>query len=327
MATLIETTSPDAERAPFLPLSSLDALWFQVAGTLCNLRCNHCFISCSPENHTLGLMKFQQFKPYLDEAVQYGVKEFYFTGGEPFINPEIFEILEATLVVGPATVLTNATRFTEEKIVRLAGMRDASPYSLELRVSIDGFSPETNDPIRGPGTFDQAMNGVRLLVAAGFLPIITSMRSWEMHQDDEFLREFKLRLAAIGYTRPRMKLLPALKIGQEAKRDHGYGKYEFVTEAMMAGYDETQLLCHNSRIVSDRGVHVCPILVDQPDARLGATMRDALKGYRLRHQACITCYRYGALCSNASSGSLEGNRLARSGPGANPALGATPTQN
>jgi len=318
----------DSDRPPFLPLEALDTLWFQVAGTLCNLRCNHCFISCSPENHTLGLMNFDQFKPYLDEAVQYGVKEFYFTGGEPFINPEIFEILEATLVVGPATVLTNATRFSEEKVTCLAAMRDSSEYSLELRVSIDGFSAETNDPIRGAGTFVQAMDGVRMLVGAGFLPIITSMRSWEIHEDDEFLREFKARLWEIGYTRPRMKLLPSLKIGQEAVRDHGYGKYEFVTEAMMVGYDETQLLCHNSRVVSDRGVHVCPILVDRPDARLGTTMRDALNGYHLRHQACITCYRFGALCSNATSQSVETARLSgRVGSEANPALGSTPLQN
>lgn len=317
----------DLERSPFLPLSSLDALWFQVSGTLCNLRCSHCFISCAPDNHTLGLMRFAHFKPYLDEAVRYGVKEYYFTGGEPFINPDIFDILEATLAAGPATVLTNATRFTEEKIARLASMRDASNYSLELRVSIDGFSPEKNDPIRGAGTFNRAMEGVRFLVEKGFLPIITSMRSWEIHQDDEFLREFRARLAAIGYTRPRMKLLPALKIGQEAKRDHGYGRDEFVTEQMMVRYDATQLLCHNSRVVSDRGVHVCPILVDRADARLGATLNDALNGYRLRHHACITCYQFGALCSNASASPLENTRLTRSDSGANPALGKTPIEN
>jgi MoaA/NifB/PqqE/SkfB family radical SAM enzyme len=300
----------ESERPPFLPLNALDTLWFQVAGTLCNLRCNHCFISCAPDNQTLGMMTLEQFKPYLDESVKYGVKEYYFTGGEPFINPDIFEILEATLAFGPATVLTNATRFTGEKIARLAEMRDTSDYSLELRVSIDGFSPETNDPIRGEGTFALAMNGVRLLVVAGFLPIITSMRWWPMHEDDEFLREFKARLAEIGYTRPRMKLLPSLRIGQEALRDHGYDKHEFVTEEMMRGYDETQLLCHNSRVVSDRGVHVCPILVDQPDARLGTRLEDSLKGYRLRHQACTTCYTFGALCSNATSQNIEGTRLA-----------------
>ncbi len=324
----VTLTSPPTEqdRPPFLPLTSLDAVWFQVSGTLCNLRCNHCFISCAPDNHTLGLMSFTQFQPHLADSVRLGVKEYYFTGGEPFINPEIFEILEATLAVGPATVLTNATRFDDEKVATLVRLREASDYTLELRVSIDGFSPETNDPIRGPGTFARAMEGVRLLVAAGFLPIITSMRSWPMREDDEFLREFKERLAEVGYTRPRMKLLPSLKIGQEALRDHPYGKYEFITEEMMHGYDVEQLLCHNSRVVSDRGVQVCPILVDRPDANLGSTLEEGMKGYRLRHHACITCYRFGALCSNAGSQGLESTRLARSGSEANPALGAAPNE-
>jgi sulfatase maturation enzyme AslB (radical SAM superfamily) len=296
----------DKIRFPYLPLTSLDTLWFQVAGTLCNLRCHHCFISCSPENHTFGLMTLDQVKSYLDESVKFGVKEYYFTGGEPFINPEIFEILEATLAIGPATVLTNATRFNEEKIARLARIAATSIYSLELRVSIDGFSPETNDPIRGEGTFVKAIEGLRLLVAHGFLPIITSMRSWPIQDDEMFLAEFKKRLAGIGYTRPRLKLLPSLKIGQEALRDHGYTQHEFVSQEMMVGYDESQLLCHNSRVVSDRGVHVCPILVDRADARLGDSLADACKGYKLRHQACSTCYTFGALCSNASGQALEG---------------------
>ena len=303
----------DDEKPPFLPLSSLDALWFQVAGTLCNLRCNHCFISCAPDNRTLGMMTFAQFKPYLNDAVARGVKEYYFTGGEPFINPEIFDMLEATLAAGPATVLTNATRFDESNVTRLVRLSADSEYTLELRVSIDGFSAATNDSIRGAGTFDLAMSGVRLLVSAGLLPIITAVRSWPIEADDHFLHEFKASLAEVGYTRPRMKLLPSLKIGQEALRDRGYGEHEYVTEHMMQGYDESQLLCHSSRVVSELGVHVCPILVDQPDALLGKTLVDGLRGYHLRHQACITCYRYGALCSNAGAQSLEHNRLARMG--------------
>src|ERR1700747_2542927 len=138
---------------PILQLDHLDTLWFQVAGTLCNLRCNHCFISCSPENHTLGMMTFDQFLPHLQDAVQLGVKELYFTGGEPFANRDLLKILEATLQVGPATVLTNATLFSPRVVNALGSVRDASIYSLELRVSMDGFSPETNDPIRGAGTF------------------------------------------------------------------------------------------------------------------------------------------------------------------------------
>jgi uncharacterized Fe-S cluster-containing radical SAM superfamily protein len=291
---------PDQPRFPLLPLASLDTVWFQVAGTLCNLRCNHCFISCAPDNHTLGLIDVEDFKTRLAESVQLGVKEYYFTGGEPFIHPHIFDILDATLAVGPATVLTNATRLTDDKAARLAALRDVSRFSLELRVSIDGFSAETNDPIRGEGTFALALRGLRALVAHDFLPIITAMRSWPIEDDEATLAGFKRVLAEIGYARPRLKLLPSLKIGQEALRNGGYDRHDFITEEMMTDYDATLLLCHNSRVVTDRGVFVCPILVDQPGARLGESLHDARQPFRLRFQACSTCYQYGALCSNAT---------------------------
>jgi MoaA/NifB/PqqE/SkfB family radical SAM enzyme len=260
-------------------------------------------------------MNFDQVLPYLVEAAHLGVKEFYFTGGEPFINPDLPKILEATLQIGPATVLTNATLFNSGLVDELAEMRDASKYSLELRVSIDGFCPETNDPIRGPGTFKRAMRGIKLLLDGAFLPIITAMRSWPIEEDEAQLWGFKNSLAAAGYRYPRIKLLPSLKIGQEALRDHGYSEHDYITESMMVGYDTGQLMCFNSRIVSARGVHVCPILVDQPDSYLGKRFSDAKPAFRLSHQACMTCYRYGALCSNASSAaaSLEKMRISRLG--------------
>jgi len=294
------TLMSDRSRFPLLPLGSLDTVWFQIAGTLCNLRCHHCFISCAPDNHTLELISLDDFHRHLAEAARLGVKEYYFTGGEPFIHPQILDILEAALAVGPVTVLTNATRLNDEKAARLAALHNGSIYSLELRVSIDGFSAETNDPIRGAGTFDLAMRGLRALVAHHFLPIITAMRSWPIDQDEQTLAAFKRALAEIGYLRPRLKLLPSLKIGQEAARTGGYETHDFITEEMMSGYDAALLLCHNSRVVTDRGVFVCPILVDQPSARLGESLHHAMQPFRLRHQACSTCYRYGALCSNAT---------------------------
>jgi AdoMet-dependent heme synthase len=254
-------------------------------------------------------MSFEKVVPYLEEAAQVGVKEFYFTGGEPFINPDLSKMLEATLKIGPATVLTNATLFSSELVKQLASLRDTSIYSLEFRVSIDGFSPETNDPIRGPGTFKRAMRGVKLLLDGGFLPIITAMRSWPIEQDEAQLGKFKAALAGPGYRYPRIKLLPALKIGQEALRDHGYSQHDYVTKSMMLGYDRNQLMCSNSRIVSARGVHVCPILVDQADSILGKRLSDAKPAFELKYQACMTCYRYGALCSNASSAAAGFERM------------------
>ncbi|MEX0586988.1 MAG: radical SAM protein [Pirellulales bacterium] len=292
---------PAAASPPLVPLAHLDQLWFQVAGTLCNLTCHHCFISCSPTNHSFGMLTLADVRRALEESVPLGVKEYYFTGGEPFLNRELVPMLCETLDYGPATVLTNATVLRDEWLESLANTEAASPYSLEFRVSIDGFSPETNDPIRGEGTFARAMRGVRHLVAHGFLPILTAARTWPEEDEPGVVGRFAGVLRAAGYERPRIKILPLLRLGAEEHRSHGYQPDERVTTKMLAGFDHSQLICDHSRVVTDRGVYVCPILLDAPEARLGETLADSLGAYPLRHGACWTCYQYGAICSNPSS--------------------------
>jgi len=287
-----------ASAAPAVPLRHLDALWFQVAGTVCNLRCSHCFISCSPDNHTFEFLSLQEVLRWLRSSVAWGVKEYYFTGGEPFMNRDLPAMLEETLEIGPATVLTNATLLRPRVIEELSRTVSASDYSLEIRVSIDGPSPEANDPVRGEGTFVRAMNGVRLLLEHGFLPIITAAQVWEPDQDESVRLEFLDRLRAIGYDRPRLKIIPTLRIGRESRRTRAYDPDERVTAAMLEGFDDSRLLCSNTRIISSRGVHVCPILIEHPDSRLGDTLEEAAAPFTLRHQACYTCWLHGAICSN-----------------------------
>ena len=65
---------------PTISLSHLDELWFQVSGTLCNLTCNHCFISCSPTNKNFGFLSLAAVQTSLQESVNLGVKGYYFTG-------------------------------------------------------------------------------------------------------------------------------------------------------------------------------------------------------------------------------------------------------
>src|SRR5262249_28987347 len=276
--------------APEVALAHLDHLWFQVAGTLCNLTCRHCFISCSPHNRSFGFLDLAAVRRALDESVALAVKEYYFSGGEPFLNPDMVPILEQTLAYGPATVLTNGTVFKEDWLRRLRRAEDASPYSLEFRVSIDGPTQAENDPVRGPGTFDRAMRGVRQLLAHGFLPIITVARTQDDIDDAALYDGFVSMLRANGYDRPRVKILPTLRIGAEAERQRGYRKEERVTPEMMEGFDPGTLVCNYSRIVTDRGVYVCPILIEAPDAHLGATLDEAMTAYPLRHHACYTCY-------------------------------------
>src|SRR5688572_23027579 len=118
--------------APAVPLAHLDQLWFQVAGTLCNLTCTHCFISCSPHNDSFGFMTLAEVRRWLEESVRWGVNEYYFTGGEPFLNPDMTGILCEALNYGPATVLTNATVLKDDWLATLAAADGKSLYSLEF---------------------------------------------------------------------------------------------------------------------------------------------------------------------------------------------------
>lgn len=294
-----------AARAPLVELAALDHLWFQVTGTLCNLSCSHCFISCHPGNHRFGFLGLETVRRFLAESVALGVKEYYFTGGEPFLHPQMVEILEETLRIGPATVLTNGTVFREPAVRRMADAAERSRYSLEVRVSIDGPDPETNDPVRGTGTFEEAMRGVALLSRAGLLPIVTAVQTWEDSETPRVLRRFEEALRSAGCARPRVKVLPVLRIGMEEKRTRGYRDDERVTPEMLEGYDRDQLICSHSRMVTDRGVAVCPILIEAPDAHLGRTLAEARRPFALGHRACHTCWLHGAICSNPGSRSPE----------------------
>jgi MoaA/NifB/PqqE/SkfB family radical SAM enzyme len=287
-----------APNAPQVPCLGLDTVWFQVAGTLCNLTCRHCFISCSPTNHSHELMSRAEVRRYLDEAESLGVNDTYFTGGEPFLNREIVEILEDALRIGPSTVLTNATLITPERALALAAMSRGSRYSLEVRVSLDGPTPEMNDPIRGDGSFAATMAGLEELARAGIHPIVTVARTWAERDEEWVLAEFRSLLGSRGVTRPRLKVLPLFLLGREEGRTRGYGEEEMLTPEHMNGHDPWSLQCSTSRMVTSRGVMVCPILIDEPDARMGSTLTESLRAHPLAHGACHTCWATGATCRN-----------------------------
>lgn len=287
------------EEPPAVPLVALDQLWFQVAGTVCNLRCAHCFISCAPDNHSFWFMDRRQVQEALDESWDLGVREYYFTGGEPFMHRDMVAILSDALAYGPATVLTNATLLPPRRVVALAGVAERSRFSLEVRVSLDGVTPERNDVIRGAGAFSRAMQGLERLVEVGFLPIVTAMQSWPDTEMDHVLSDFQELLAGIGYRKARLKILPPLLIGEEARRSRGYAPTERVTHEMLHGFDLDQLLCTRARLVTAEGVYACPILLDHPSAHLGPSLaRAARTSVTLGESACYTCYLSGTICSN-----------------------------
>jgi sulfatase maturation enzyme AslB (radical SAM superfamily) len=284
-----------AEPAPRVRLASLDVLWFQVAGTLCNLACSHCFISCSPTNRTHEMLSLEDVERHLADAVRLGVKEYYFTGGEPFLNPDMEAILAATLAVGPASVLTNGLLLDPARCRRLTALAAGAEHSLDLRVSLDGYDAATNDAIRGEGSFGRAIEGVRNIAAAGLNPVLTVTEVHdEVASDTGKERLFEL-LRGLGIDKPRLKVLPVFRIGAEAERGGAYESWQRL-RAGDAGDGWDHLQCSSCRMVTGRGVWVCPILVNEPAGKMGERLADALGDYPLEHPACWTCHVYGVSC-------------------------------
>lgn len=282
---------------PEAPLAALDTVWFQVAGTICNLRCKHCFISCGPDNHRLPMMSFEQVRGYLDEARGLGVREYYFTGGEPFMNRDMMRILEVSLAQGPSSVLTNGVLIDARKAQTLRGLSDGSPYSLDLRISLDGYDAATNDPIRGGGTFERILAGVRRLATAGLNPVITVTEACDDARTREGRTRFLDFLRQVGLTQPRLKIMPLLRMGAEQGRDRGYHPWESLAGHTLTEEDLALLQCSTCRMVGAKGVYVCPILVDEAEGRMGETLQETLRPYRLAHAACYTCKVEGLSCA------------------------------
>ena len=279
---------------PLQRLEHLDALWVQVAGTLCNLRCAHCFVSCGPDEKRHGMMERGEVAGRVAEALALGVREFYFTGGEPFLHPELLEILGETLASAPCTVLTNGTLFSAARLRALRSLSDGSRYSLEIRVSLDGLGAAEHDRFRGAGAFERTMAGLRGLDAHGLLPIVTITRT--DGEDPLALAErARVMLKAAGLARPRLKLLPMFRLGRERQRSGGYDAAETLAGAAFA---PPGLQCASVRAVTSRGVFVCPLLVDEPGGRMAGTLAAALGPFELSHGACFTCAVTGMTCGN-----------------------------
>jgi MoaA/NifB/PqqE/SkfB family radical SAM enzyme len=296
MSLPLVVNEPGAGHAPVAPFLRLSALWIQITGTWCNLECTHCINASGPTDPWLKPIAPETARAAIREADGLGVKEIYFTGGEPFLHGEIVALLADALAVAPTTVLTNGTLIDPVMADRLAGLARDAAYSLEIRVSLDDTVPEKNDRIRGAGAFGKAVHAIQLLHERGLLPIVTAteITSHEHAGGRGMYERFRGFLAGLGIEKPRVKIMPLFALGRSSRAG---GRR--LTEEDLEGFDRGTLQCSESRVVADGGVYACPILAGLPGAKLSdggleASFRDA----PLYHPSCVTCHVTGMTCKN-----------------------------
>ena len=176
-----DTTAMGEARAS-VALQKLDTLWINT-GTLCNITCVNCYIESSPTNDRLVYITAAETRGLLDEIAELGLPttEIGFTGGEPFMNPDMLEMLEDALSRGfRGLVLTNAMQPMQRPKIKagLSRLRETHGDKLILRVSLDHYTADLHETERGPNTFERTLTGIDWLTGNGFSVAIAGRSVW-----------------------------------------------------------------------------------------------------------------------------------------------------
>lgn len=275
----MSTTGPTT-----LAIERLHELWVHT-GTACNLSCPFCHEGSKPGDTRIAAPTLAQLAPLLDEATARGVQRFAFTGGEPLILKGILDILLHALQRAPALVLTNGTAPFIRRAHQLAQLR-AAPHALTFRVSIDWPDEARHDAGRGLKNFRKALEGLRLLHAAGFAVGIT--RQIAADEDAALVNaQFRqlLRRQRLPEDLPIVALPELGALGSTLAA--------VATQRPMAA-SAAAPACTRSRMLLLRDgalrLHACPLTDDAPRFDTGATLEAALAArVTPDHPRCALC--------------------------------------
>jgi uncharacterized radical SAM superfamily Fe-S cluster-containing enzyme len=286
-------------------LRRLRTLWFNT-GTLCNIACRNCYIESSPTNDRLMYITREEVSVYLEELHRDGwdTEEIGFTGGEPFMNPEIFEILEDCLSRGfRVLVLTNAMRPMQRprSKERLLDLNRRFGSKLTIRVSLDHFTAERHEDERGPGTFKPTLNGLIWLARNGFCVKVAGRTMWNEDISTEragYAELFAEHSIKIDAGEPaQLVLFPEMDAAADVP--------EISTHCWeLLGKSPADVMCATSRmVVKHKGSHApavvaCTLLPYDERFVLGRSLKESAQSVPLNHPHCAKfCVLGGASCS------------------------------
>lgn len=164
----------------------------------CNLRCVHCLSSSGKRRP--DELSTREAKRLIDEWAE--MKVFYINvgGGEPMVRRDFFELMDYTLDRGIGVKFSTNGALIDESAASWIASRDY----LDVQISLDGANAETNDPIRGSGSYDRARRAMNLLAKHRFpFKINTTITRHNYPQIDELYALVQRYGAELRLTRLR----------------------------------------------------------------------------------------------------------------------------
>jgi MoaA/NifB/PqqE/SkfB family radical SAM enzyme len=284
-------------------LRALETLWFNT-GTLCNLTCRNCYIESSPRNERLVYLTAAEVEIYLDEIAgdRLPTKLIGFTGGEPFMNPDIVPMLQSVLSRGlDALVLTNAMKPLRKVRAELLALRERHGDRLTIRVSVDHYDPSIHEQERGRRSWAPTLDGLTWLVANGFKLDIAGRR-FTGESEDALRAGFARLFAEYGievdaFDPVRLMLFPEMEPDRDVPE---------ITTACWGILHKSpdDVMCASARMVAKKAgaatpvVLACTLLAYDPRFEMGTTLAEASESVSLNHPFCASfCVLGGASCS------------------------------
>lgn len=295
-------TADGEVRASVTP-RALTTVWLNT-GTLCNLTCENCYIESSPKNDRLEYLRRDDVLTLLteirDESLP--VREIGITGGEPFMNPEILEILDDCLGGGfEVLVLTNAMRPMMKVAEGLEQLHRRYPEQLTVRVSIDHFDQILHEEERGRRSWQPTLDGLAWLGRQGFRINVAARTRWgdtEASLRAGFAALFiRLELDLDASDPNTLVLFPEMDGSTDVPE---------ITTACWGILDvnPADMMCASARMVVRRKgaeraeVVACTLLPYDTGFSLGGTLRESLQPVSLNHPHCARfCVLGGGRCS------------------------------
>lgn len=293
----------DGEARASVDLRGLSTLWINT-GTLCNLECVGCYIESSPKNDRLVYITSDEVAAFLDEIERERLptREIGFTGGEPFMNPEIYEMLGDALARGfKVLILTNAMRPMMRQNHRLLALQDNYGDRLTLRVSIDHPTRARHEEVRGPGSWQPMIEGLRWLGRHGFRVHLAG-RTLFGETEDTLRPAYGALVADLGFALDASN--PA-ELVLFPEMDETLDVPEITTDCWgILNVNPADMMCASSRMVVKRkgadgpAVAACTLLPYDPAFELGSTLSEAAGSVALNHPHCARfCVLGGGSCS------------------------------
>lgn len=290
----------DNKARAFIESKKLKTLWFNT-GTLCNLTCKNCYIESSPKNDRLSYLSYDEFKMFVNESIQneMGTEEIGFTGGEPFMNKDIFKMIKYSLDNGFKTlVLTNAMK---PMMNNKNELNKLNHLNLTIRVSIDHYNKDKHEQIRGPNSWDPMIEGLKWLSENKFNYCLATRLMW--NEDEETTRRnFKKFINQYQLT---LDVENKNQLVTFAEMDEKQDTPEITTECWgILNKSPDTVMCSTSRmIVKKKGnknpsVIACTLLPYNQEFDLGDSLKESMKKIYLNHPHCSKfCVLGGSSCS------------------------------